>query len=244
MPLLKESNAEAVAETAVVLDLGDLRKQADQLKARAKGEADAIVAEGRAEARRLTDNAAAAGHAEGFEKGRAEGFEQGRADGHAEALAQAAERLAQVEASWTEAMAQWEAQRRQMLLDARQAVMELALAIAAKVVKRQVEVDPSVVVDQLAAAIEHVARPADLTVRICPADRALIDEALPKLMAEHEQAEHIHVVDDETITAGGCVVGYGRGRIDATLETQMQRIVEQLLPTSAPSDQPESGREE
>ncbi len=239
MPLIKDNNAQRMQHEAVVLDLGDLQAVGERMKAEAKAEAARIIAEAQAEAQRLSDGAAERGHAEGFEQGKAAGFTQGRAEGHAQALAEAQEQLATLQQAWVNAAQQWDADRRQMLLDARQSLLALALDVAGKVVHRVPRVDPSVVVDQVAAAVEHMARPADATIRVHPDDRALVAEALPQLVEQCNKLEHAHLADDETLTPGGCVVTYGNGAIDATLETQLKRIVETLLPVDAtPSPEP------
>lgn len=230
MPLMKETKLGSMSHDAIVLDLGDLRRQADELMARARREADAIIREAQAKAQQLIDEAQGIGHAQGLEAGTAQGLEQGRAAGHAQALESMKQQLEKLQQAWSGAAEQVESQRRQHRLDARQDVLELALVIAKKVVKRMPEVQPGLVMDELAAVIEHIARPGDLTVRIHPTDRALVQEALPVLAAQFDQMQHVKLVDDPAISPGGCIVNYGRGQIDATLEMQIERIVTTLLP--------------
>ncbi|MFA7237470.1 MAG: FliH/SctL family protein [Phycisphaeraceae bacterium] len=230
MALMKEQNADRIAHEAVVLDLGDLRQQADRLKARARAEADQVLAAARAEAERLIDGAAEIGRRQGFEAGHLEGMAAGRKTGHAEALNQNAEKLSQLQQAFITVGEQWDAERRRMVLDAKQSVLELALVVAEKVVRRVPRVDATVVVEQVAAAVDHVIRPADLTIRVNPEDRPLIEEALPELVRTYAKLEHVKLADDATIGRGGCVLTTGTGRVDATLETQLERIVEAILP--------------
>ena len=233
MPLMKEQAAGRISHEAIVLDLGDLRRQGEQLKRRAQAEADRILAEARAEAARLTADADAVGRQAGRGRGLAEGLAQGRREGHAEALQQVAERLEALQAAWAAAIERWEQDRRGMVLDARQSLLELALAVAEKIVRRMPAVDPSVVVEQVAAAVEHVIRPGDIAVRVHPDDRALVEEALPGIAHACAAAEHIRLRDDAGVGRGGCVVTTGRGCIDATLERQLDRLVAALLPGRA-----------
>ncbi len=230
MPLLKDNNAQRIHHEAVVLDLGDLRKAAEQLRAEAQAEADRIIAEARTEAQQITVAASEQGHAEGLAKGTEQGLREGRAAGHAEALQQSGEQLAQIQQAWVAAAQQWDSERRQMVLDAKQSLLELALHLAQKIVHRLPQTDPSLVVDQVAATVEHIAHPADATIHIHPADRALVDEALPELIETVATLQHAHLHDNADITPGGCIVTYGRGAIDAQIETQLNRIVETLLP--------------
>ncbi len=230
MPLLKHTQIDQIAHDAIVLDLGDLRKQAERLKAAAQAQADRIIAQAQAQAQRLTGEAHGIGHAAGFEAGKAQGLEQGRAEGKAEALAAMQEQLEQLHHAWAATLDELDARQKQMRLDARHDLIALALAIAEKVTKRIPQVQPECVVDQLGAAIEQIAHPSDLTVTIHPDDRSLVEEALPALCAKFDNAQHVRLADSADIAPGGCVLRYGRGRIDATLQTQLDRIVHTLLP--------------
>jgi len=233
MPLLKHNDTSRIDHEAVVLDLGDLRRQGETMKQRAREEAQRILDDARAEAARLTSDAQQIGQQQGFEAGHAQGIEQGRQEGHAAALEQSNEQLAKLQEAWVNAGQQWDAERRNMVLDARQSLLELAIRIAEKVTKRVPSVDPSVVADQVAAAIEHVVRPGDVSIRIHPEDRSLVDQALPDLVQSCASAEHVKLIDDAAIERGGCIVATQRGRIDATLDTQLNRLIEALLPGRA-----------
>ncbi len=240
MALIKGQHAGELIREAVVLDLGDLQRQAAELKARAQAEADRIVADARAEAQRLTEGAEQRGYDAGFTQGRAEGYPAGEKAGKEQALREAASSLAAIEQAWSEAADRFESERRDMHVEARQSLLQLTLAMAEKIVKRVPAVAPDVVVEQVAEAIDHVARPCDLTVRLHPEDRPLVAEAMPKLAARLDQAQHVELVDDETLTRGGCTIRYGKGRIDATLETQLQRLVEAILPAGEQPDDPQA----
>ena len=212
MPLLKDQNAKLIQSEAVVFDFGDLRAAADKLKAEARAEADRILAEARAEAKRLTDNAAAEGRAAGHAEGTEQGHAEGRASGHAEALQQTADSLVELQQAWVNAARQWDEDRKVMVLDAKQSLLQLALELAHKIVHRLPELDPSLVVDQVAAAVDHIAHPSDATIQIHPDSHALVAEALPQLIETTATLNHVHLQDNAELTPGSCVVTYGRGR--------------------------------
>ena len=91
------------------------------------------------------------------------------------------------------------------------------------------------VVDQIASAIKHVLGPVRVTVRVNPEDRILAVDALPRWTHVLAEATSVEVVDDPAVERGGCVVEHGAGRIDATLETQLDRMVAALLPSKGES---------
>jgi len=53
--------------------------------------------------------------------------------------------------------------------------------------------------------------------------------------------EHADLREDVAVGRGGCVVRSARGSIDATIETQLERIAATLLPARTASAAPESG---
>lgn len=230
MPVLKQYQNTPAMREAIVLDLGDIGAQAARIRASAEAKAARIIAEAQAKseslADQLHDEARKQGYADGLEQGISEGHEQGRA----QALAEAAEQLRQLTAAWSQVASDWESQRIDMEREARQAVIEFALSAAEKIVHRVIEVDESVVVDQAAQALSMVLSSHDANVRIHPVDRPMLEDALPQLLKELSNLKHISLVEDEAITPGGCVVTFGQGRIDATIERQLQRLIDLILP--------------
>ncbi len=231
MAVIKAQNAASALGEAVVLDLGDLQRQADALRRDAEIDAERIVAEAKERAKQLSEGATEQGYEKGLAEGREAGAIEGREAGREESLAEWRESFDLLHQGLTAAFDQVDASRAALLRDARTAVVRLAIQLAEKLLHRTVEVDGEAVVDQVAAALEHVLRPMDVTVRINANDRLAMDAAIERLQDRFEQFEHIRLVDDETVSRGGCVINCGQGRIDATLETQLQRMVELMLPS-------------
>ena len=226
MPILKQTSTRPLMKDAVVLDLGDLGKQAAALKAAAERKAREIVEAAAAEAARLTEGAEAAGreagHAAGYEAGLAEGREAGRA----EALEQAREELAALTERWGGLADVLEARRAELEHEAQDAVLDLALRLAEKVTHRVVEVDRGVVVGQVAAALERVLSPTDAVIVIHPEDRAALEEALPEMLERFTKLKHVSLREDDAVGLGGCRVEFDGGGIDAEIDTQLRRIAE------------------
>jgi flagellar assembly protein FliH len=236
MAVLKNTTSNTLVKDAIVLDLGDLRQQAEKLRRAAEARAEAIVAEARSKASEVARSILADAHRKGREEGLEQGLAEGRAKGHAEALAKAGAQLQQLQNAWTDAMAAWDARKADMERDVRLAVLQMAVIFAEKVAKRVIEADRSVVVDQVAAALRLTLKPSDVTVHIHPDDRLLLEEAMPRLMASFSHLKHITLIEESNMTRGGCVVVSGQGRIDATVETQLQRLAELLVPAQPLAD--------
>ena len=230
MAVIKRQQAAALLKEAIVLDLGDIAQQAARIEAAARAQARQIEQAARDRAAQMTANASAEGFAQGRVDGLAAGRVEGRRQGREEALQQVAAQLEQVQQSWIEAASQWDAYCRTVQREARQDVLELALRLAEKIVHRAVQCDDTIVLDQVRCALTHALGDHDVTVRIAPGERPVLEAAMPKLMEQWTRFEHVKLVDDEAVRPGGCVVSFGQGQVDATLETQLRRAVELLLP--------------
>lgn len=233
MPIIKASNSAPLLKEAIVLDLGDLSRQAQALQESAQARARQLVSEAQNEAQRMVKSAQGQGFAQGRDEGHAQGLEEGRREGHAQALRQTAAELESLRTSLSAMLAQLEKQRQDWERDARMAVLQVALKLGEKVVQRIVEVDPAVAADALADALAQVMTPMDITVRVCPQDHAALAEALPRLQADFPRLRNLRLVEDAALGRGGVTVSYGQGVIDATVETKLRRVAELLLPAPA-----------
>jgi flagellar biosynthesis/type III secretory pathway protein FliH len=54
---------------------------------------------------------------------------------------------------------------------------------------------------------------------------------LPLLRLEWPSLRHVELVEDATLSPGGCRVFTRGGRIDADLDEQLDRVIDELLPT-------------
>jgi flagellar biosynthesis/type III secretory pathway protein FliH len=108
-------------------------------------------------------------------------------------------------------------------------LVQLALAVAAKIVEREVRQDPAaiaVIVQSALARVEHAER---ITVRLNPTDAERLNEVRARVLetlAAGDAAVSFHA--DEHIRAGGCLIESDRGDVDARLE-QRFRVVEEAF---------------
>ena len=234
MALIRQANATRIVQEAIVLDLGDIRRQGEELKARAREEAQAIVAAGEQERARLLAGASEQGRREGHSLGLAEGRAEGEAAGKGAALTEFREALARLDTAWTEALSRLENDRDAMLLQARRDVLNLAVAMGELVTTRTIEIKPDVAAAQLEAVLTQLAQPTRLTVRINPLDRPIVEQALPSLKSRLTSAQHVELADDPSLDRGSVIAATaGEGQIDASIRTQLERITGEILPGRA-----------
>jgi len=149
-----------------------------------------------------------------YERGRLQGQAEGRQAAQVE-RAEHAREVAQVLAELRGRFAELESAGAEQ-------VLQLALAIARQVVRREVEVDAAAVLPALreavAAVIDQHAHPR---VHLNPHDHAHLR---PELEAEG-LLKGCRFVPDESVRRGGCRVETAASDVDATLETRWQRVL-------------------
>jgi len=226
MALIKSAQSGNLTRQAVVLDMSDLGRQAQRMLDGARAQAQQIVDEARQKANALIDDADKRGHAEGMQRGMNEGREAGRREGYEHAVKEWAQRFELLNRSVIQAMQEWEKQRADMTHQACEDVIEFAVEVARRVTHRIVQADQTVVRDQVAAALKLVSRPTAIEIVIQPEQRGLIEKELPQLIVTIASCQHAAIREDAGLAPGGCVISTVGGRVDASIETQLQRIAE------------------
>jgi len=229
--LIRHAEASVAAKDAIVLDLGDLKRQGELLKAHATKQAERILADARRRREELMADAAEEGRRQGFAQGFDEGRVRGAEEGRSSAFKEASSALSEIANGWTGAIDGFESEREALLAEARQEVIRLSVRIAEKVIKRSIEVDPGVVERQLEAILSLVSRNARLVVSVHPDDESIIRDALPALMARFASASHVEIGVDEGLSRGSVVARTeAGGEIDASIDSQLERLASAVLP--------------
>ena len=108
-------------------------------------------------------------------------------------------------------------------------IMEISLDIAKKIIKKEVEEDPMIILDNIRELLKKLSKDeAKITLNVNPMQVSLVKSEIPDTLANVGLDAKVMVVPDETIMEGGCMVTTNNGVIDATIETQLSVISEAL----------------
>jgi len=110
----------------------------------------------------------------------------------------------------------------------RNLTVQLAAKMAEKLVRRSMQDNDEVLRVWLEESIVALRDSRELRVLVNPDDFAVAGRFLQNLTKMIPQAAQIEVIPDPEITKGGCVVRSMHGSIDQQLETQLERLVQQL----------------
>lgn len=150
-----------------------------------------------------------------FEDARHEGFDAGFTEGTELARQQAA-RLADLAHCFEEALTRLDQ-------DIAEEVVALAVEIARKMVGQSLVSHPEAINETVRSALLQLPQ-VQLRIYLHPEDAALVREHL----AEQSSQFRHQLIEDNTMSRGGCRVSTPGGEIDATLETRWRRILEGL----------------
>ena len=104
--------------------------------------------------------------------------------------------------------------------------MELALAIARQVICREIEMDKEVVVGVAREALAKVEDPAEIKIKMNPADLQFINDAKIQFSELIGDIDNVTLEAEDNIQSGGCVIQTNLGEIDARIEKQIQAVEE------------------
>lgn len=109
-------------------------------------------------------------------------------------------------------------------------ILKLALEVAEKILQRECEADPGVVLTMVKEAIARLSHREQVRVKINVADLPVIEQRKEEILNLLEGVRHLEIVSDDEVTQGGCLVESPRGAIvDARLGTQLAEVSHQLL---------------
>ncbi len=104
-------------------------------------------------------------------------------------------------------------------------LVRLALEIARKIVHREVTVDRDVALTLARVALGRLHSRAAATVRLHPNDYAYAFEHRERLSIDAA----VEIIEDRTVSPGGCIVVSDHGEIDARIEQQFAEIERDFL---------------
>ena len=108
-------------------------------------------------------------------------------------------------------------------------VLELAMEIATKIIKHEVQTDPQIVIDTVMDVMRTLSKnEPEIILRINPVQVQYVKDTLPEQIRLLGMETKLSVLSDENISEGGCVIETNNGVVDATVETQLD-IVQNAL---------------
>jgi len=152
--------------------------------------------------------------------------ETGRREGEAQAHAAGEQHLAEIRESVSTALAGLARDRAQYYQQVETEVVQLALAIARKILHREAQVDPLLLAGMVRIALEKIESATKVVVRVHPQQ---VSECR-SYFAQHMESRNVpEVVEDAAVKTDHCVLQTALGTTELGVEIQLKEIEQGLF---------------
>ena len=201
---------------SVEFNFDDISGKADQYLESVRGDAATILDQARIEAEQIKERARFEGQAEA--RTEAESTMRAVLDTQLQSLMPALQGVVgELQRSKIEWVENWE-----------RGAVQLAAAIARRVVRRELQVEPAIGEQWVREALELTGGCGHIELHLNPQDLSTLGESAASLTATIESFAQVETVGDPAVEPGQCLVVTQFGQIDQRLETQLNRIEEEL----------------
>ena len=108
-------------------------------------------------------------------------------------------------------------------------ILEISVDIAKKIIKKEVESDPQVLINTIVDLLRTVSKSEPkINIRVKPQAVQFIKDAIPDITYQYGIDAKINIIADPSIEEGGCVFQTNNGIVDASIDTQLEIIKKAL----------------
>jgi flagellar assembly protein FliH len=112
----------------------------------------------------------------------------------------------------------------------------LGFGVAGHIINTEVRENAEIVEQQVKKALDFIDNEQIFEIRLNPQDIEILNAVRSRLAGSEPKLEGVVLVPDSSISPGGCIVESSVGRIDATFESQLKKIQENLENINLESD--------
>ena len=153
-----------------------------------------------------------------------EAYEKGFAQGERAGMELGAKRFDSVIASLKTAAESLEQSREALYRGSEQQVVELILAIARAVIRREVSTDRYIVLSVIRSALRCAADREKVRIRVHPSDAEFATEQRGELLKGLEGVGKLNIEGDETVPRGNALIESNQGIIECGIEKHVQEV--------------------
>ena len=153
-----------------------------------------------------------------------EAYDKGYEDGRAEATAKVIEHARDL-LEYLGTLVQGVAQAMENAVRAAEdTVARLAIEVAEKILRHEVSIDGSVVLDMVRESVEKAKAAGPIKIRVSAWDLDRVKDFHDEIMRIADDVTSIEIIEDPRVEPGGCIVETDFGSVDARLGTQLREI--------------------
>lgn len=104
----------------------------------------------------------------------------------------------------------------------------IAISIAEKVMARQMEMDPTILLHWIAEGVQSIQSQSRITVRLHPQEAMHLSDALPQLLERTAPGIELQILDDPSVGRYGVILQSAEATIDRSMAVQLKRLEQEL----------------
>lgn len=219
-----EEEREAIIEEA--------KGEASSIIERAQKESKALLEEAQQKAQKLKEDSQIESKnlkEESQKKGRSEGQKEGYKAGHHEAKSLFLQKAKEVMNRLDMSLQEIHHRMKKYEEEYPAKVTELSLGIAREVIRREIEEDPTVILQVTKEALASMGGVAEAIIRVNWKDLEVMEGAKEELLSALKGLRRVEFQVDDDLEPGGTVIETPQGGIDASVETRYKKIKERLM---------------
>jgi flagellar assembly protein FliH len=147
-------------------------------------------------------------------------YQQGQAAGEAAASQRAAQRIEPALAALGRMTQELGGARKRFRAEAEEDTVKLAIAIARRVLHRELATDPEAILGLVIAAFQKLNARETHRLRLSPADAGMLQQYREQL----DLPPGLEILSDSTLPTGSAIFETSRGDLDASVNTQLAEI--------------------
>ncbi len=104
-------------------------------------------------------------------------------------------------------------------------ILEISVDIAKKIIKKEVESDPQVLMNTIIDVLKTVSKSEPkINIRVKPQAVQFIKDTLPNITYQYGIDAKVNIIADPSVEEGGCIFQTNNGIVDASVDTQLEII--------------------
>ena len=205
--------------------ISQANREIEQMHAQLQEEGRQMRAQAAADAEANKKEAYAAGFSSGEEGGYKKGYEDGYNKGKQAGLQETSGAVSMMQ----QVIEQLKSYHVQILSDSQKDIAKMALAVAEKVLHKEIMMDPNTVISVVKNALGKVSFKKQFTVHVNPLDLEVLKSAGDQVRAALDGYESLKFKASPQVEPGGCVVQTESGSVDARVDRQFMEISDTVL---------------
>jgi flagellar assembly protein FliH len=208
------------------------QQEAERTRAQMKQEQEQARAQAAADADAAKKEAYAAGFSSGEEAGFKKGYEDGFSKGKQTGLQETADAVNMIE----QVIEQLKGYHSQILTDSQKDIAQMAIAVAEKVLHKEVMTDPNTVISVVRNALSKISFKKQFVVHVNPLDLEVLNSVSDQIRETLGNYESLKFKASPQVEPGGCVVQTESGMVDAQISRQFGEVKEAVMNAVEQSD--------